>query len=81
MRRNGFSAKRSSGAYSESVRCRNSYTVTINGAASRKRRDAMNLIEFARTMEALLEALNDAPSIIKGEVDRYFSNLSDSSGC
>ena len=56
------------------------YPVTVNGAASMETQRCVNLIEFATTMEALLDVLIDAPSIIKDEVDRYFSYLADSSG-
>jgi hypothetical protein len=40
----------------------------------------VNLIEFAKTMESLLDLLSTVPSIVKDEVQRYFSYLAESAG-
>jgi hypothetical protein len=40
----------------------------------------VNVIEFAKTMEALLDLLADVPSIVKDEADRYLSYVAESAG-
>jgi hypothetical protein len=54
------------------------YPVTAAGKASMEKQQCVNLFEFAETMEALLEVVNELPSTVTLEVDRYFSALSDS---
>jgi hypothetical protein len=54
------------------------YPVTAAGRASMEKQQCVNLFEFADTMEALLEVVNDLPSTVTLEVDRHFSALSDS---
>jgi len=56
------------------------YPVTVKGAASMETQLTVNLIEFTKTMEALLDLLSDVPSIIKGQVEEYFSYLAESAG-
>jgi hypothetical protein len=56
------------------------YPVTVKGVASMETQMCVNLIEFAKTMEALLDLLSDVPSIVKDEVQQYFSSLADTAG-
>lgn len=56
------------------------YPVTVNGAASMGTQLTVNVIEFAKTMEALLDLLADVPSIVKDQVDEYLSYLADVAG-
>lgn len=56
------------------------YPVTGTGLASMGTQRCVNLIEFANTMEALLDVLSDMPSIVKVEMEQYFSYLADSAG-
>ena len=56
------------------------YPVTVNGDASMGTQLTVNVIEFAKTMEALLDVLADVPSIVKDEVDQYMSYLADVTG-
>jgi hypothetical protein len=56
------------------------YPVTGKGAASMENPRCVNLFEFAKTMEALLDLLSDAPSTVAIEVERHFSFLEDVAG-
>jgi hypothetical protein len=56
------------------------YPVTIKGTASMETQMTVNVIEFAKTMESLLDLLADVPSIVKDEVDRYMSYLAEAAG-
>jgi hypothetical protein len=56
------------------------YPVTVKGVASMETQRCVNLIEFAETMEALLDLLSGVPSIVRDEVQRYFSYLAESAG-
>ena len=56
------------------------YPVTVKGTASMDTQRCVNLIEFATTMEALLDLLSGVPSIVKDEVQQYFSYLAESAG-
>lgn len=56
------------------------YPVTVKGTASMDIQRCVNLIEFANTMEALLDVLADVPSIVKDEVDQYMSYIADVTG-
>jgi hypothetical protein len=55
------------------------YPVTVKGTASMEKQRCVNLIEFAKTMDALLDLLSNVPSGVKDEVQEYFSYLAESS--
>lgn len=56
------------------------YPVTSKGTASMETQITVNVIDFAKTMESLLDVLADVPSIVRDEVDRYMSCLAEAAG-
>jgi hypothetical protein len=62
------------------ARCR-VVSLPVDGAQSfDETQRCVNLIELAKTMESLLDLLSEVPSIVKDEVQQYFSYLAESAG-